>query len=175
MSRRGGVRIQNTLANTLCAAPWVAAALAMVWVLVQITLDLAGLVDAAHRPWRDRSADVLVRTYAVSLVCLALFAAFAWRGATRGVATAPDGLEIRRFFRRRRLPWTDVDGFHDTRADDDGQWYGVAVDLRDGTSTDLPLRSGRVATRDRLLGDLHRFLAAARRPAGSATADPAPR
>ena len=175
MSRRRGVRVQNSVANTLCAAPWAAAALAMVWVLVQITLDLAGLVDAADRPWRDRGTDVIVRTCAVSLVCLVVFAAFAWRGATRGVAASPDGLELRRFFRRQRLPWADVSTFHDTRTDDDGQWYGVAVDLRDGTSIELPLRSGRVATRDRLLGDLHRLLAAKRTSGASTTADPAPR
>ena len=178
MSRRRGVRVQNTVANTLCAVPWAAAALAMVWVLVQVTLDLAGLVDAADRPWRTRSTEVLVRTYALSVVCLVVFAVFAWRGATRGVATTPDGFVVRRFFRRQRLRWADVSGFHDVGSSgkpDEGRWYGVAVDLRDRTSIELPLRSGRVATRDRLLGDLNRLLAAARVPAAPATADPAPR
>jgi len=178
VSRRRGVRVQNTVANTLCAAPWAAAALAMVWVLVQITLDLAGLVDAADRPWRTRSTGVLVRAYALSVVCLVVFAVFAWRGATRGVATTPDGLVVRRFFRRQRLASAAVSGFHDVGSSgkpDEGRWYGVAVDLRDGTSIELPLRSGRVATRDRLLGELDRVLAATRAPSTSPIADPAPR
>jgi Bacterial PH domain len=178
VSRRRGVRVQNTVANTLCAAPWAAAALAMVWVLVQITLDLAGLVDAADRPWRTRSTGVLVRCYALSVVCLVVFAAFAWRSATRGVATTPDGLVVRRFFRRQRLAWSGVSGFHEVGSSnkpDEGRWYGVAVDLRDRTSIELPLRSGRVSTRDRLLADLNRLLAATRVPAASTSADPAPR